>query len=66
MAGTGPIEYIRQVRAEMKKVTWPTRQETTVSVMAVFVMVFIASLFLFFADQAIAFIIKAILSLGMN
>ncbi|MBP7722963.1 MAG: preprotein translocase subunit SecE [Alphaproteobacteria bacterium PRO2] len=65
MAGTGPIEYIRQVRAEMKKVTWPTRQETTVSVMAVFVMVFIASLFLFFADQVIAFIIKHILSLGM-
>ncbi|MGB4107381.1 MAG: preprotein translocase subunit SecE [Alphaproteobacteria bacterium] len=61
----GPIEYIRQVRAEMKKVTWPTRQETTVSVIAVFVMVFIASLFLFFADQVIAFIIKAILSLGM-
>ncbi|HQX27773.1 MAG TPA: preprotein translocase subunit SecE [Alphaproteobacteria bacterium] len=65
MAGTGPIEYIRQVRAEMKKVTWPTRQETTVSVMAVFVMVFVASLFLFFADQVIAFIIKQILSLGM-
>jgi preprotein translocase subunit SecE len=49
----------------MKKVTWPTRQETTVSVMAVFVMVFVASLFLFFADQVIAFIIKQILSLGM-
>lgn len=65
MAGTGPIEYIRQVLAEMKKVTWPTRQETTVSVMAVFVMVFVASLFLFFADQVIAFIIKQILSLGM-
>ena len=65
MAGTGPIEYIRQVRAEMKKVTWPTRQETTVSVMAVFVMVFVASMFLFFADQVIAFIIKQILSLGM-
>ncbi len=61
----GPIEYVRQVRAEMKKVTWPTRQETTVSVIAVFVMVFIASLFLFFADQVIAFVIKAILSLGM-
>lgn len=61
----GPIEYVRQVRAEMKKVTWPTRQETTVSVIAVFTMVFIASLFLFFADQVIAFIIKAILNLGM-
>jgi preprotein translocase subunit SecE len=60
-----PIEYVRQVRAEMKKVTWPTRQETTVSVIAVFVMVFIASLFLYFADQIIAFLVRMILSLGM-
>lgn len=60
-----PIEYVRQVRAEMKKVTWPTRQETTVSVIAVFVMVFIASLFLYFADQIIAFIVRLILNIGM-
>lgn len=65
MAMTGPIEYIRQVRAEMKKVTWPTRAEMTVSVMAVFVMVFLASLFLYFADQIIAFVVSKILSIGM-
>ncbi len=65
MAVTGPIDYFRQVRAEMKKVTWPSRQETIVSVIAVFAMVFIASLFLFFADQIIAFVVKQILNLGM-
>ncbi len=59
------FQYFREVRAEMKKITWPTRQETTISTMAVFVMVLIASLFLYFADQVIAFLIRAIMSLGL-
>lgn len=62
---TGPRAFIRQVRSEMKKVTWPTRQETTISVIAVFVMVFFASLFLFFSDQMIAYLIRSIMSLGL-
>lgn len=61
---TGPIEFYRQVRAEMQKVTWATRQETIVSVVAVFVMVTIASLFLFFSDQVIAFVVRLILNIG--
>jgi len=28
---TSPAEFFRQVRSEMKKVAWPSRQETTVS-----------------------------------
>ena len=31
MALLNPVVYFRQVKAEMKKVTWPTRKETTVS-----------------------------------
>ena len=61
MAKAGPMEYIRQVRAEMKKVTWPTRQETTVSTIAVFAMVFVASIFLYLSDQVIAFVVRAIM-----
>ena len=59
-----PIEYIRQVRMETKKVSWPTRQETTISAIAVFVMVTVSSLFLFGADQLIAFIVRQIINLG--
>lgn len=59
-----PVEYIRQVRAEMKKVTWPTAKETRVSAIAVFVMVVIMSLFLFTADQIIAFVVRMIIGLG--
>lgn len=61
MAKTGPIEFIRQVRQEMARVTWPSRKETTVSTMMVFVMVFISAVFLFFVDQIVAFLIQLIL-----
>jgi preprotein translocase subunit SecE len=39
------------VRAEGQKVTWPTRKETTVTTIMVFVMVFVASIFFLLADQ---------------
>lgn len=64
MALLNPVVYFRQVKAEMKKVTWPTRKETTVSAVAVFVMVLISSVFLFFADQVIALLVHLILSFG--
>lgn len=65
MAKSGPIEFFRQVRSEMKKVTWPTRQETTVSTIAVFIMVAIASTFLFLADQILAWAVSLILSIPL-
>ena len=65
MAKTSPVEFFRQVKAEAKKVTWPTRQETTVSTIAVFIMVTIASIFLYFSDQVIAFLVRSIMTLGM-
>lgn len=61
MAKTGPIEFIKQVRSEAKKITWPSRQETGVSMIAVFIMVTICSIFLYFADQIIAFFIRMIM-----
>lgn len=65
MAGISPIDYIRQVRAEIQKVTWPSRKETTTSAIAVFIMVLFASIFLFMADQVMAFAVRFILGLGM-
>ena len=64
MAMLNPVVYFRQVKAVMKKVTWPTRKETTVSAIAVFIMVLISSVFLFLADQVIAFLVRLILSFG--
>lgn len=65
MAKFAPITYFRQVKSEMKKVSWPTRKETTTSVIAVFIMVVFASLFLYVADQLIALLVRAIMSLGL-
>ena len=64
MAKFAPIEFVKQVRSEVKKVTWPTRAETTQSTIAVMIMVTIASLFLFFADQIISWVIRLILGLN--
>jgi preprotein translocase subunit SecE len=65
MAKTSPVEFFKQVKSEAKKVTWPTRQETIVSTIFVFIMVAIASIFLYFADQIIAFLVQSIMNIGM-
>lgn len=64
MAKLSPVEYVRQVKAEMQKVTWPSRQELTSSTIAVFIMVFLAAVFLFVADQVLAFGVNKILGLN--
>lgn len=61
---TSPMQFLQQVKAEVKKVTWPSRKETTVSTIAVFIMVTLAAIFLFFADQIIAFLVNFILDFG--
>lgn len=65
MSKTSPMQFIREVRNEAKKITWPSRQETTVSTIGVFIMVSIAAIFLYLSDQIIAFIIQKIMSLGL-
>ena len=64
MARIAPIEFFKQVKSEVKKISWPSRQETTQGTIAVFVMVLIASLFLFLADQIIAWAVGLIFGLG--
>lgn len=60
-----PIAFFKQVRAEAKKVTWPSRKETTTGTIAVFIMVFISAVFLYFADQLMAFLVRMIMSIGL-
>ncbi len=61
MAKANPVQFVQQVKSELQKITWPSRKETTVSTIAVFIMVTLASLFLFFADQILAFLVNFIL-----
>ncbi len=55
MAKTNPFEFIQQVRAETRKVTWPSRRETMITTVMVFIMVTFASLFFLAADQILSF-----------
>ncbi|MCS0493477.1 preprotein translocase subunit SecE [Ancylobacter mangrovi] len=64
MAKTNPVEFFQQVRAEARKVTWPTRRETLITTAMVFVMVVLASLFFLVADQILSFVIGQILQIG--
>ncbi len=64
MAKTSPGEFIRQVRQETSKVTWPSRKELGVSVMMVFIMVFIAAMFFLLVDQILASGVRVVLGLG--
>ena len=60
-----PIQFFRQVRQEVKKVTWPTRKEVSQVSIMVIVIVAIASAFFFFVDVVLAWIMKLILGLGV-
>ena len=57
----GFLTFIRQVRAEMARVTWPTRNETIVTTIMVFIMVTLAALFFLLADQVLSFAVAWIL-----
>ena len=55
MAKTNPFEFIQQVRAEGRKVTWPGRREVLITTIMVFIMVTLAALFFLAADQVLSF-----------
>src|SRR3546814_2406673 len=57
-------QFMRQVRQETSKVTWPTRKETTITTVMVFIMVVLAAIFFLLTDQIISWLVKLILGLG--
>jgi preprotein translocase subunit SecE len=61
MAKVSPFKFMQEVRAEGQKVTWPTRKETTVTTIMVFVMVAVASIFFLLADQIMRIAVSFIL-----
>jgi preprotein translocase subunit SecE len=64
MAKTSPAQFVKQVRQEAAKVTWPSRKETTVSTVMVFVMVVLAAVFFLLVDQVFATAVKFVFGLG--
>ncbi len=64
MIKVNPGQFIREVRREVSKVTWPTRKETTVTTGMVFLMVFLAAMFFLLIDQILSGAVRLILGLG--
>ncbi len=64
MSKSNPGEFIRQVRQEVSKVTWPTRRETMTSAGMGFVMVLFAALFFFLVDIVVGSAMGFILRFG--
>ena len=64
MAKTSPIEFVRQVRQEVAKVTWPSRKETTITASMVLIMVAVASVFFLAVDALLSWGITTVLGLG--
>ncbi|MCF6265158.1 MAG: preprotein translocase subunit SecE [Desulfuromusa sp.] len=54
-------EFFTNVKAELKKVTWPTRKDTYASTMVVIVLVIISAIFLGGVDVILSRLIRLIL-----
>jgi preprotein translocase subunit SecE len=61
---TTPIQFFREVRQEVSKVTWPSRKEVIVTTAMVLAMVVVIAIFFLIVDQILAFGIKTILGIG--
>lgn len=64
MAKTNPGEFVRQIRQETSKVTWPTRKEAGVTTLMVFIMVTLAAIFFLTVDQILSFGVRLVLGIG--
>jgi preprotein translocase subunit SecE len=63
---TSPALFVRQVRQELQKVTWPTRRDTFISSLIVILLIFLFSLFFLLSDQVWSFSIKKIIEIGSS
>ncbi len=59
-----PFEFIQEVRAEMAKVTWPTQKETIVTTIMVLILVAMAMVFFFAADQVLNLLVQLLIGSG--
>jgi preprotein translocase subunit SecE len=64
MTTKNPIEFVREVRSEVARVTWPTRRETMITTSMVFIFVVIAAIFFLAADKIISFVVRTLLGIS--
>jgi preprotein translocase subunit SecE len=63
MSALNPAKFVREVRQEMKRVTWPSRKETMISTITVLVVVALASTFFLLIDVIAGSLISRIIGI---
>ncbi len=63
---TSPALFVRQVRQELQKVTWPQRRDILISSSIVIVLIILFSLFFLLTDQIWSFLIKKVIQIGAS
>ena len=58
---TTAVQFLRDVRSELRKVTFPTRKETLASTMVVLAVVFIIAVYLGVVDFGLSLVLGSIL-----
>ena len=61
---TSPMQFLSQVRAEGRKVTWPSRKETWITSVMVFIMVALAAIFFWLVDLVMALGANQLIQIG--
>jgi len=60
----GAIQFLREVRTELKKVTWPSRKDTLAGTVVVLVTIFIVAFFLGIIDSGLSYLVKEFLKMA--
>jgi len=56
------MEFLREVKVELKKVTWPTRKQTTGTTIVVIIFVFVLAAFLGLFDFGLSKLVQVVLT----
>jgi preprotein translocase subunit SecE len=56
------MEFLREVKVELKKVTWPTRKQTTGTTIVVIIFVFVIATFLGLFDFGLSKLVQVVLT----
>jgi len=62
----GSKQFLREVKTELKKVTWPSRKDTLAGTGVVLVAVFIIAIFLGIVDSGLSSLVRELLKKAMG
>lgn len=61
---SNPFKFVQEVRTETAKVTFPTRNETAVTTVMVFILATLAAIFFFLADRVLNWGVSLVLGIA--